>query len=1200
MSNEYVDFSWQPTFKPVDKLFEDRLRQFTDGGQFSSLNLPKFYNIDTADTGSDYVNLKVYKVPDDENGKTQRPLFKDIDWSSVEWKDAKKGDSFGPSWKTFWFKIDFHIPSEWIDKLSSEGPEAIELHWDSNNEALIYSDSGLPLQAFTGGNERTIFRIPKQYWDGKEHTFYLEMACNSITGNGSGGKPDANRYFNLSKCDLVLPNLTARKLYWDYWILSDAAREFPGDSWQKWQANQLSNDIMNHFDPDNVDSLKTCRDLATKYLGDKRDSSQVFNPDSKGVSPFASKSKYDVLGVGNCHIDTAWLWPWAETRRKIVRSWTTQLRIAEAYPEYVFVASQMQQFKWLKEDHPEILKQIKEKFATNQFFPIGGSWVENDTNLPNGESLIRQFLLGQRFQYKEFGYYSSIYWLPDTFGYSSQIPQICKEVGMDKFLTQKLSWNNINSFPLTTFNWVGIDKSQVVVHMPPANTYTADAHFGDISRSLHQHNNLRDVPTSLMLYGHGDGGGGPTEEMVEKIRRCRGLSDTSGLLPKVHLGNTIEEFYEDILERSNKGQNLPSWTGEMYLEYHRGCYTSQALVKKLNRQNEVALHDLEWIASLVSVAAAKTHSDYHYPREELQSLWEDTCLAQFHDVLPGSSIGMVYYEEAIPTLKRVQSKTKELIKAAVDAAKSIELSSKEVGSKHSFMNTLPWNRLEIVEVSRKHHPELYKALTDDKEIAQIAADKSSQQLIAENVESDSTLRVRVTADKGHTCVAKGSDIAYPASVERDGESFILTNKKLKATVSKDGVLTSVYDLENEREIIDTTATKETSGRTQSGASGFDNDASALKDGEKVTVGGNQVLLFDDEPLNFPAWDTELYSLHKFRILGAKEVLVKTNDALESSVVIKTPVSDKSHLETVISIHGLLLDEDTENNYIHFKTTVEWHETYKFLKVQFPTTIYTATNGNYETQFGITQRPTHYNTSWDVAKFEVCHHKFMDLSEHNYGVSILNSSKYGAAIHGNLMRLSLLRSPKAPDDEADMGRHEIEYALYPHKGPLGPATVRQAYNFNYPMHPVDSGASQSAAGHLSQAVRLTEKLEASLVLSHLKRAEPEVVPDGTLSSAADSDRDGGSVRAGSNDLVVRVYESLGGTARGALEFDESVVRPARVYRTNALEHVPKDALPIWERKASQPTQGSGAAATATVPIRLRGFEIATYRIELAED
>lgn len=1099
-ADSYDRFNAQPNFKPVNHLFELRLRQFTDEGKYKDLNLPKFYDIER----HEIEGLQSWRVPDFD-GKTLRPLFKDIEWDKVEFLNIGLGYNFGPSWKTHWVKFTIDIPESWLKH------EIIEIDWDSSSEAFIYDKKGFPLQAFTGGGERNLFRIPKEYKKTGKQLFYIEVACNGMFGNGDGGHPDPNRYFRLNRAHLVLPNMEARRLYWDFWILGDAAREFPGNLWQKHQALDVCNSIMNVFDPNDIKTIAKGRELATKLLGDDVDSEEVFEKFS------TSDKRIDVFAVGNCHIDTAWEWPFAETKRKIVRSWTTQLKIAEEYPEYIFVASQMQQFKWLKMYHPEIFAKVKEKFHTNQFIPVGGSWVENDTNLPNGESLIRQFLLGQRFQYDEFGFYSNIFWLPDTFGYSSQIPQICQLVGIPRFLTQKLSWNNINDFPLSTFNWVALDGSQVLVHMPPANTYTASAHFGDVVRSQLQHKNLNDVPTGLLLYGHGDGGGGPTEEMIEKIRRCRGLANKSGLMPNVHMGATVDDFYDDILAKSNQGRDLPTWVGEIYLEFHRGTYTTQANVKKLVRFGEIKLHDLEMIAGLVSV----TDDTYKYPTQEIHDLWEDLCLCQFHDVIPGSCIGMVYYDEVLPMLTKNLATTYELIEAALSHGKKKETRKGSI----EFVNTLPWERRdELVEISCKLNPELYEQLSEK-----------------DSVKDGEVYQISVNCGTDGCCeINKLDEIVYGASViEKEDGSFVLGNELLKATISKTGILTSLYDVENDREVIDTQSTKQTNAKV---------------------IGGNQFVLFDDEPLNFPAWDTELYSLQKFKFLENGQVKILKNNKLESSVVVEHVISESLSISTVISIQGLTTKDNNLNNFVKFKCDVVWHETYKFLKVQFPTTVHTAGSGLYETQFGVTTRPTHFNTTWDVAKFEVAHHKFMDLSEYDYGVSIVNNCKYGAAIHGNLMRLSLLRSAKEPDDLADMGNHTFEYGLFPHKGGLSESTVRLGYNFNYRLE---------HAGTIGSEILLSGS--PSLVLSHIKRGEND--KDVNLLKSYESK---------GKSIVLRVYESLGAKSKGTLKFDD-ILKIDKVYKTNALED---------EVHGEEVT-----AKNNKVNIELRAFEIATYKVFL---
>lgn len=1055
-----------PKPKQVDSIYLNRLNQFLDQGQYRDLNLPQWYETKRTDN----LEILVYEVEG-----TQRPLLKDL-LKSKDFKFEKqvhKGDSFGPSWKTFWFKIGISVPKDWpID-------QEIWFQWDCGNEGLIYTLEGEPLQALTGNGDRPDFILPKSWvkQEPAKHYFYLEMSCNGMFGTGSPtdiSPPDPNRYFRLNTADLILPNLTARALRFDYWIISDAARELPDGSWQKYKAREIATRIIDTFDPQDEKSLGKCRAIAKEFLGENIDSEQVYI-DGKG------NNEIKVYGVGNCHIDTAWLWPFAETRRKVLRSWTTQLNLLKRYPEYQFVASQAQQFKWLKQDHPDVFESLKPFISQNQFIPIGGSWVENDTNIPSGESLVRQFLFGQRFFKSNFGIYSKTFWLPDTFGYSSQIPQICRLAGFTSFLTQKLSWNNINSFPNTTFNWVALDGTQILTHMPPANTYTADANFGDVVRSISQHKNLSYDQTSLLLFGKGDGGGGPTYEMMEKLRRCRGLANTVGLIPKVHLGYNVEDFFDNLMKNSHNGQDLVSWVGELYFEFHRGTYTTQALVKKYMRSAEIKLHDLEYFATILSILLPK--DEYEYPLKEINEIWEDVLLCQFHDVLPGSCIEMVYKDEVRPMLTKAIEKAEKLIEVALN-----KISTKK--GNDITLKSLQW---ELP-----------------------ARGKSG-----------------------------GSKVKYPANITKNDEdkSLVLSNGKYQVTL-QDGVIKSLYDLVNEFEVID------------------------IKTGANRT-GGNQFVLLKDTPLNWQAWDTEVYSLDKIEYLsGAKmEISLETDE--KCTVLIKQKISDKSWIESKVSIFGLnSLEEDS---LIEIDNKVSWEESRKFLKVEFPVNIH-SDFASYETQFGITKRPTHYNTNWDVAKFEVCHHKFADYSDFSYGVSILNDCKYGFSTHGNIMRLSLLRSPKEPDPNADIGVHHFKYAIYPHKGALSSKTVKMGYQFNYPAYKVggSGGAGVKLASKVNDFIKISS-MNDNLVLSNIKRAEDD---DEFASSASQSSSEESSV-------IVRVYESLGGSAKGLLEFGKEFKKVEKV--------------DLLERDITDKNTKLKTVANNKIEITSRPFEIQSFKI-----
>lgn len=585
-------------------------------------------------SGDEWVKLEVYSPPD-----LARPPFKDI--VDKKFKSTHVGESFGPSWSTHWFKITLTVPKELLKK------ELLEFHWDANNEGLIWTEDGQVVHGLTGGGERPEWILPKSYTDGKPHVFYIEMACNHMFGNAGGDTiqpPSPDRYYQLWKAEIVAVNSQARKLKTDFWIIGDAAKEFPGDSWESHKALEICNRIMDTFyagegSPETIDE---CRKIAEEYVGELVNSSKIYDGDQPSL----------ITAVGNCHIDTCWLWPWAETKRKVARSWSNQLDLIERYPEYRFVCSQAQQWKWLEMYYPDLFDRVKAAVKKGTFIPIGGSWVEHDTNMPSGESLVRQFIYGQRFFESRFGKRCETFWLPDTFGYSSQIPQICRLAGMTRFFTQKLSWNNVNNFPHTTFNWVSLDGSQVLCHMTPAETYTANADFGDVKRCMTQHKSLDQDNTSLLVYGKGDGGGGATWEQIEKLRRERGISDTVGLLPRVTSGGTVDDYFAKIEKRVENGLELTNWYGELYFEFHRGTYTTQANNKRNNRQSEFLLRTAEYLSTLASIkdvvdeakngGNGKDSKPFKYPKKDIDFMWEAVLLCQFHDCLPGSSIEMCY------------------------------------------------------------------------------------------------------------------------------------------------------------------------------------------------------------------------------------------------------------------------------------------------------------------------------------------------------------------------------------------------------------------------------------------------------------------------------------------------------------------------------------------------------------------------------
>lgn len=855
------------------------------------------------------------------------------------------------------------------------------------------------------------------------------------------------------------------------------------------------------------EAINAGRKIAQKYLGDRVNSSDVYNTDTQPI----------VYGIGHCHIDTCWLWPWAETKRKVARSWSNQCDLMERYPEHRFTCSQAQQFKWLKQYYPTVFDRVKSWVKKGHFQPIGGSWVEHDTNLPSGESLVRQFLYGQRFFESHFGERCTTFWLPDTFGYSTQIPQICRLAGMSRFFTQKLSWNNINNFPHTTFKWVALDGSQVLCHMAPSETYTASAHFGDVKRSVTQHKSMDQDNTSLLVFGKGDGGGGPTFEHLEKLRRCRGLSDKVGLLPRVKMGDSVDDFFDKLERKAARGTEFTTWYGELYFELHRGTYTTQANNKRNNRKSEFLLRELEYLATLASLTATKNH--YEYPKEDIDDMWEGTLLCQFHDCLPGSAIEMCYDDS--DELYAKIFKTGE--KARRQALEALGYSRTDNGQALQAINTLPWHRSEIVRI-----PDEFTASTGSK-FALVTGETGSIECDPVAIRPASTVTVSET---------------------RPG-TFRLENSKLRVDI-KNGVIISLYDVEEDREVI-------------------------AKDGK-----AGQLVIFDDKPLYWQAWDVEVFHLESRKELPSAKSSISEKDPYRASIVTETKISDKSWVKTTISLAAATEDQPS---YVEFHSEVEWNENMKFLKVEFPVDI-TNTEASYETQYGMIKRPTHYNTryvpklcqlhpmnfvlissSWDMAKFEVCCHKWADLSENGYGVSVLNDSKYGFATCGNLMRLSLLRAPKAPDAHADMGRHHIRYAIVPHSGPLDARIIRAGYNFNHPLVLEATARPENASVFTSISLGGSP----SLILDAVKRGEDD----------EDVSQDNLPRRPGKS-IILRIYESLGGKSRGTIRTKFPV---KEVWKCNVLEDN-ETSLPLNQKSDSN-----------DVNIELRAYEVATYRLQL---
>lgn len=729
-----------------------------------------------------------------------------------------------------------------------------------------------------------------------------------------------------------------------------------------------------------------------------------------------------LTATGHAHIDVAWLWTLAQTRQKAARSFSTVLRLMEEFPDYHFTQSQPQLYAFIKEDHPALFTQIQKRVAEGRWEATGGMWLEADCNITGAESLARQFLLGQAFFREHFGGKDTpILWLPDAFGFNWALPQLMKQAGLEYFLTIKLSWNQTNRFPYDSFWWQGIDGTRVLAYTPttpdvwspsPRRTlYTyngsldADKMMGTWENYRHKNVNRR----LLTVFGWGDGGGGPTREML--LAGAQQQSHPG--LPRVHQGSAHDFF---VALRDSTGAALPVWNGELYLEYHRGTYTSQAAVKRANRKNEVALHTAEFLAAWAAARAmGRSNPNFAYPHADLNRAWQLLCLNHFHDILPGSSIGEVYVESLghHAEIARIAQSVQDAALGAFGAEGGLIV-----------FNPTSFPRREPVFV------------------------KDISAANGQAVEGGTLLDIGEIPPYGYVA-ANPELLTLPSNTLIAGQAadgWVLENGCVRAVFDAGGELIALWDKEAAREVLAT-------------------------DGK-----GNQLQAFEDRPLDFDAWDIDAFYEEKMWLADSMAAItVVERGPFRAALEIKRKVLNSEVTQRVYLWRG--------SSRLDFETRVTWRERQTLLKVAFPVDVLAPT-ATYEIQWGNIERPTHRNTSWDAARFEVPAHKWADLSEADYGVSLLNDCKYGYDIRHNVMRLTLIKSAVEPDPNADAGEHRFTYSLLPHRGDWRALTPAQAYALNYPLVVYGSGKRLKASDSASFIAVDTS----AVIIETIKQAE----------------------------------------------------------------------------------------------------------------
>lgn len=883
------------------------------------------------------------------------------------------GDPWGGLWDTTWFRFRGKIPEEWSGREVLVRVRLTDFNYEGfTAEGLLYRD-GKPERAINAN--RAEIPLAAEAVGGETFEFHIEAAANG--GSNAKGflpglcQPDyaGKPRYALAEARLVCVDREIEAYYFDFTVLVEAMEVLPEGGQRRREIGRALNYSLDHFD---ADDIFAARESLTDVL-ERRNGETV----------------HTVSGVGHAHIDTAWLWPLRESIRKCARTFSSALRNMELYPEYVFACSQPQHYAWMKVHYPEIWEGIRAAVARGQWEPVGAMWVEPDSNFPSAEALIRQILHGKRFFLREFGVEIRDAWLPDVFGFSAALPQILRLAGVQFLMTQKLSWNEFNRFPHHTFWWEGIDGSRVFAHFPPADTYNADTGPRQLAKTSAQFQEHGSLTRSLLPFGYGDGGGGPSMEMLEKARRLR---DFEGL-PRLELEKASAFF----AKAADEADDLPVWRGELYLELHRGTLTSQARAKWNNRRAECLLRDAEfWDCAAMLANPSAPQSVANPPRAvydtsgldggpaacphqaALERAWKLTLLNQFHDILPGSSIHWVYEDN-----ERDHAVIRELVDSVRSSAQGIlaaELNTGDIREPALVVNPLGFDRAEVAEFP-------------DGRAAWIEAPACGY---------------RVLDSK-----APGEFSGQPVRVEETKEGIVLENGLTRIVLSRDGCLTSLRDLLRDRE--------------------------ALEPG----LMGNVFHLHEDRPWRYDAWELDLFSRDNFAVLGrASGVRVLEKGPLRAAVELVYSFGKSRLTQRVLLRAG--------SGRVDFSTTVDWQERHKCLRVTFPANVLSG-KATYDIGSGHIERPNHANTSWDRAQFEVCAHTWADLSEYGFGVALLNNGKYGYGVSGNTLSLTLLRAPESPDPLADRGTHHFTYSLLCHGGDFRAGRViEEAAALNAPL------------------------------------------------------------------------------------------------------------------------------------------------------
>ncbi|MFT6761988.1 MAG: alpha-mannosidase [Candidatus Aldehydirespiratoraceae bacterium] len=872
------------------------------------------------------------------------------------------GSQWGAPWATTWFRLTGPIPPDWRSRRRSTRVEVV-LDLGFNRNPAGFQAEGLVVEQRPDGSHRPLQGIhPRQTnyvitEPGDSVELLVEAASNPTFPQfapSTQGLPETastGPIYRLRTADLVLVDVETEALVHDLDVLDGLMRSL-----------DLSNPKRVKLRRSIIEALDAVPDVAAARL--------LLAPHLEPVA--AGSRRHRIIATGHAHIDTAWLWPIRETIRKCSRTFASAIALMDDYPNFVFTCSQAQQYAWIEERHPDLFAQIADKVDAGQWLPVGGMWVEADMNLPSGESLARQIVHGQRYFTEKFGAPCREVWIPDVFGYPAGLPQLFSAGGMDRFITQKLSWNKQNRFPHHTFLWEGLDGTRVLTHFPPVDTYNAEITPEEVAHSVASFKEHAWSDVSLMPFGYGDGGGGPTREMLERVRRLAEID------PDVTLEiGSADDFFTAVEREATYGADIPVWRGELYFEMHRGTLTSQLRTKVGNRKCELAF----FVAELWEATAGTRRDLSDIGVRPIAEIWPEVLTQQFHDILPGSSIAWVHRDAELIFLQAYLELTKRADIGDCSAGPVSVQNSAGVAFSGVYVFDVGFASLD--PVLWEQHGSLHDVPTS---LSDLLARSPHQRI------GPSEFAVAFEAPAFGIVAVEPRETLDRVVVT----DCSMANGHLAVRWNKHGDLTSIVDIASQRELI--------------------------PQGQHAAV----LELGRDQPVEYDAWDLESWTRQQSRPVGGGIVTIEADGPLVGRVQV-TRSFGPSLVVTTYELRA-------ESRQLDIDLHVDWHHDEHLLSMAFPLDVRSDTAAC-DVQFGVTHRPTHPSSPWDAAKFEVCAHRYVSLAEPSFGVAVLNNGRYGHAIFDGAIRVSLARAAKYPDPDADHGHHRVKLAVRPHDGNL---------------------------------------------------------------------------------------------------------------------------------------------------------------------